>query len=133
MSATFQAEVVSADRVVWEGEATSVVVRTVEGDIGILSHHEPILAPLVPCAAEITTPDGRREVVAIEGGFLSMTLERCSLISQYARLAHEISLTEAEHELREAQRKLDEGDNSEQTMRHYRRARAQVMAVHKVA
>ena len=37
-------DVVAADRRVWEGEALSVIVRTMEGDIGILPNHEPVLA-----------------------------------------------------------------------------------------
>jgi len=45
---------------VWEGEAISVVARTTEGDIGLLAHHEPMIAPLVASTAEVTTPDGRR-------------------------------------------------------------------------
>ena len=62
-------DVVAADRRVWEGEALSVIVRTMEGDIGILPNHEPVLAVLVPSAAEVLTADGKREVIAVDGGF----------------------------------------------------------------
>ena len=37
---------VSADRKVWSGEASRVIARTVDGDIGILGGHEPLLALL---------------------------------------------------------------------------------------
>jgi F-type H+-transporting ATPase subunit epsilon len=129
MAETLWVEVVAADRVVWEGDAVSVVARTTEGDIGILAHHEPMIAPLVPGVAEVTTADGRREIIAVEGGFLSMTLTRCAIIAPFARLAHEVSLPEAEAELRDAQRRLDEGDISDETMRHYNRASAQIKAL----
>ncbi|HET7724932.1 MAG TPA: F0F1 ATP synthase subunit epsilon [Propionibacteriaceae bacterium] len=133
MAEAFWTEIVAADRRVWEGEAISVVARTTEGDIGLLAHHEPLIAPLVPSTAEVTTPDGRREVVVVDGGFLSVTPTRVALISPFAQLAHEISLEEAEHELREAQKAMDAGDNSEEVNRHYLRARAQIRAVHLVA
>ncbi|HSN11761.1 MAG TPA: F0F1 ATP synthase subunit epsilon [Propionibacteriaceae bacterium] len=133
MAEAFWVEIVAADRRVWEGDAISVVARTTEGDIGLLARHEPLIAPLVPSTAEVTTPDGRREVVVVDGGFLSVTPTRVALISPFAQLAHEISLEEAEHELREAQKALDAGDNSEEVHRHYLRARAQIRAVHLVA
>ena len=49
----------------------------------------------------------------------------------YARLAHEISLNEAEHELREAQKLRNEGDNSDATRQHHDRAVAQLAAAKK--
>ena len=121
-------DVVAADRRVWEGDALSIVLRTVEGDIGILPHHEPFLAVLVPCATEILTPDGKREVVAIDGGFITVADNRVSVFSQYGRLAHEISVNEAERELMEADKRLNSGDNSEETRRHHDRATAQLAA-----
>ena len=133
MAEPFWVEIVAAHRRVWEGEAISVIARTTEGDIGVLAHHEPTIAPLVPSTAEVTTPDGRREIIVVDGGFLSVTPTRVALIAPAAQLAHEISLTEAEHELAAAQKALDAGDNSDETIHHYLRASAQVKAVHLIA
>ena len=47
--AELHVEVVSAEREVWSGEATQVLARTSEGDIGILPGHEPVLAVLQAC------------------------------------------------------------------------------------
>jgi len=69
-------EVVAAEGIAWEGDALSVIARTTEGDIGVLPNHEPLLAALVPCAAEVLTTDGNREVVAIDGGFISVADNR---------------------------------------------------------
>ena len=44
---TLQVELVAADRKVWEGEATQVSARSIDGDLGILPGHTPILAVLV--------------------------------------------------------------------------------------
>ncbi|MFT4217382.1 MAG: F0F1 ATP synthase subunit epsilon [Micropruina sp.] len=124
-------EVVAADHRVWEGEALSVIARTVEGDIGIMANHEPLLALLEPSAAEVLTVDGRREVIAVDGGFISVAENRVAILSQYGRLAHEILLDEAERERREAWKKMNDGDNSEETRQHFARARAQIAAAKK--
>jgi len=124
-------DVVAADRRVWEGEAISVIARTTEGDIGILPNHEPVLAVLVPSAAEVLTPDGKREVIAVDGGFISVADNRVSILSQYGRLAHEILVEEAERERRAAWKRMNEGDNTEATRQHFNRAHAQLAAAKK--
>mgnify|MGYP006348594267 FL=1 len=124
-------DVVAADRRVWEGKALSVILRTVDGDIGILPNHEPFLGVLVPGAAEILTTDGKREVVAVDGGFITVAANRVSVFGQYGRLAHEISIPEAEKELMAAEQKLNDGDNSEETRQHHDRATAQLAAAKK--
>lgn len=126
-------EVVSADGRVWEGEALSVVARTTEGDMGILPRHEPVLSVLVPCAAEILTKSGEREVLAVDGGFISVSDNRVSILSQYATLAKSIRMHDAELELAAASRRLEEGYVDEETMRHFRRATAQMKAAQKAA
>jgi len=123
-------EVVSADGIAWGGEALSVIARTVEGDVGVMPGHEPFLAILVPCAAEVLTADGHREVVAVDGGFISVADNRVSLLSQFAKIAKEIDLNAAEHELAAAERRLNAGDLDEETRQHFLRAQAQVRAAH---
>ncbi len=132
-SSPLHVEVVSADGLIWQGDALSVVARTMEGDIGIMANHEPLLAILVPSAAEVLSTEGTREVVAVDGGFLSVADNRVSLLSSYARLAHEISLPEAERELAAAQKALEGGDASTETMQHVHRASAQVRAAKRAA
>lgn len=128
-----QVEVVCADGIIWQGEAVSVVARTMEGDIGIMANHEPLLAILVPSATEVLSLDGKREIVAVDGGFLSVSENRVSVLSSYARLAHEISLPEAERELARARTALESGDNSTEVMQHVHRASAQVDAAKRYA
>lgn len=126
-----EVEVVSAERVVWSGQATNIIARTVDGDIGILPGHEPVLGILVPSGVEIYTPENTREIVAVDGGFISVGQGRVSILSEYARMAREINLPAAERELAEAQARLDEGEDDEETRKHYDRASAQVRAAEK--
>ncbi len=128
MAGVLRVEVVGADGIVWEGDALSVIVRTTEGDLGVLPNHEPFLAALVPCAAEVLAADGNREVLAIDGGFISVADNRVSLLSQFAKVAREIDLDAAEHELVAAEKRLNAGELDEETRQHFLRAQAQVRA-----
>ncbi|NNG18929.1 F0F1 ATP synthase subunit epsilon [Naumannella sp. ID2617S] len=131
MADVLQVNVVAADRVVWSGEASQVIARTSEGDTGILPNHSPLLAVLVPSGVEVFSTGGEREVVAVDGGFISVQHNRVSILSEYASRGEEISLDAAEKELAEANRQLDAGDDSEETRKHYQRAAAQVKAAQK--
>jgi F-type H+-transporting ATPase subunit epsilon len=128
MAESFPVEVVAADRMVWEGQAVQVIALTTEGEVGILAGHIPLIATLAPGSAEITAESGDRAVIAVDGGFLSVAMDRVAIISPYAQLADEISLDEAERALRDAQGKRDAGDNSLDTERQFHRAVAQVKA-----
>ena len=66
MAEPMQVEVVSADRVVWSGQSSNIIAKTVEGDIGILPGHSPVLAVLEPGGVEIFSEDTLIATVAFE-------------------------------------------------------------------
>jgi F-type H+-transporting ATPase subunit epsilon len=123
-----QVEMVAADRVVWSGEASMVIARTTEGDLGVLRGHAPMLSLLVEAAVEITTPEGVVHA-AVDGGFISVAGDRVSILSERALLAEEIKIDEARAEL-EAAEGLPTGDEREQRLR---RATARMRAVEKAS
>jgi len=131
MAEPMHVEVVAADRVVWSGESSNIIAKTVEGDIGILPNHEPVLAVLEPSAVVIFSEDGTREIIAVDGGFISVSQGRVSILSEYARMAGEMNVAQAEKELAEAQRVLDSGDGTDEDRRHFLRATAQLRAAQK--
>jgi F-type H+-transporting ATPase subunit epsilon len=126
-----QVEVVSADRVVWSGTSPNIIAKTVEGDIGILPGHSPLLGVLEPSAVVIFTEDGGREIVAVDGGFISVSQGRVSILSEYARLSGEVSVADAERELAQAQQVLDSGDYTDEDRQRFDRANAQLRAAQK--
>ena len=132
MAEPMQVQVVSAERVVWSGQATNIIAKTTDGDIGILPGHEPVLAVLVPSAVEIFTADNQREILAVDGGFISVGQGRVSILSEYASMADDVDLPHAEKELADAQSRMDDGETDEETRKHFSRAQAQVLAAQKV-
>ena len=124
-----QVELVAADRTVWSGQATMVVAKTAEGDIGVLRDHMPVLSLLVEGVVEITPVDGEKVFGAVDGGFLSVANNRVSILSQFAVLSGEIDVDAARAELEEAQSAADDEDAAERV----RRAEARVRAVERAS
>lgn len=84
--ATLNVNIVSADREIWSGEATQVIAKTVEGEIGILAGHEPLLAVLGDGEVRITAADGNPVVVNAEGGFFSVNRNAVEVVAGQASL-----------------------------------------------
>lgn len=84
--AVLSVSVVSADHEVWSGEATMVVARTVEGEIGILSGHEPMLAILAAGEVRMTLPDGTKVQAEAADGFLSVDNNTVTIVARKAEL-----------------------------------------------
>lgn len=131
MAEPMQVEVVAADRVVWSGKSFNIIAKTVDGEIGILPGHEPVLGLLEPSAVVIFDEQNKREIIAVDGGFISVSQGRVSILSEYARMAGEIGIADAEKELAEAQKALDTGDGDDDDRKHFLRATAQLRAAQK--
>jgi len=84
--AVLQVSVVSADRELWSGEASIVVARTAEGQIGILPGHEPILATLAAGEVSVTAAGGERINAKAEHGFLSVQNDVVTIVAGEAEL-----------------------------------------------
>jgi F-type H+-transporting ATPase subunit epsilon len=85
-SSPLKVSVVSADQQVWSGEATMVVARTVEGEIGILPGHEPMLAILASGEVRVTLPTGDKIVAQAADGFLSVENDSVTIVARQASL-----------------------------------------------
>ena len=92
--------VVSADQQVWSGEATVVIARTTEGEIGILPGHTPVLGVLVDgSTVEIREAGGEPLMVAIDGGFLSVDETGVRILAERAQLGRDVDVAGARADL----------------------------------
>jgi F-type H+-transporting ATPase subunit epsilon len=123
-------ELVAADRTVWSGEATMVIARTTEGDLGVLRGHQPTLSLLTDAVVEINPEEGPVVVATVDGGFLSVAADRVSILSEHALLAEEINVDEARTELETARGLIGSDDDAEKRIR---RAEARIRAVEKAS
>lgn len=124
-------ELVAADRTVWSGSAAMVIARTVEGDVGVLRDHAPMLSLLTQAVIEIQVADTNDVVVAaVDGGFISVANNRVSVLSEHVELGEEIHVEEAKAELEEARGLIGANNEAEQRVR---RAEARIRAAEKVS
>jgi len=93
-------ELVATERRLWSGTATAVFTRTTEGEIGVLPRHIPLLGELVgDCFVRIELPGGDSVRAAVQGGFLSVTGDRVSILAESAQRSDEIDVEQAELDL----------------------------------
>ena len=101
-------ELVSPERSLWSGEASTVVVKTIEGDLGVLPGHAPLLAVLSNGIVRIDAVDGEPVRALVLGGFLSVADDRVSVLAEFTEPADEIDVAAAEAALREAEEAGDD-------------------------
>ena len=83
--ATMHVELVSVERRLWSGEANAVYARTIEGELGILPGHAPLLGALAPGWSVRVDRVGEEQLrVAVHGGFLSVRREGVSILAEMA-------------------------------------------------
>jgi F-type H+-transporting ATPase subunit epsilon len=96
---TLRVSLVVPDRELWSGDARTVIAKTTEGDIGVLSGHSPVFGILTEgSVVEILTGDTEVRA-AVSGGFLSVADDRVSILAAEAQLGVEVDLEAARREL----------------------------------
>jgi F-type H+-transporting ATPase subunit epsilon len=106
--------IVTPEREVWSGEAEMVVARGVEGEVGILGGHAPLLIQLAIGPLTIHLPDGGTQRAAIDGGFMHVTSgdeggTRVDVLATQAELEGEIDADAARRRADELRANLEGG------------------------
>lgn len=78
--AELSVDLVSRDRKVWSGAATQVSAPSVDGQIGILANHTPLLAVLRPGVIKVETASGPAVEARVTGGFVSVDNNLVTLV-----------------------------------------------------
>ena len=81
---TLNVELVSPTQAVWSGQATFISARTIEGDLGVLPGHSPLFGVLVDGNVSIKAVDGTVKEFVVHGGFLSVSNNRVSILTESA-------------------------------------------------
>jgi len=96
---TLRVELVIPDRELWSGEASTVIAKTTEGDIGVLTGRAPVFGILAEGSlVEIVTEESRVKA-AVSGGFLSVADDRVSILAAQAQLGQDVDVAVTRAEL----------------------------------
>ena len=112
---TMQVDLVSPERILWSGEADMVVCRTTDGDVAFLSHHAPFIGALGIGMVKIEAPGGHQTKFAVHGGFVEVSHNKVTLLSDVAEVASDIDVARARDakERAEAAFRADPSDENE--------------------
>jgi len=100
--ATFKLEIVTAERMVFSDEVTALLAWGVEGQLGILPHHAPLMTVLQPGDLMIRK-DREEEYLAVTGGFLEVRPDKVIILADACERADEIDVARAEEAKKRAQ------------------------------
>ncbi|WP_319371359.1 ATP synthase F1 subunit epsilon [uncultured Ilyobacter sp.] len=103
--ATFKLEVITPIKKIIEKEVEMIILRTTEGDMGVLANHAPFVAEIAIGEMKIKSPD---EEVAyfVSGGFIDISREQTTILADEAIDAREIDVATAKKDAEIAQAKL---------------------------
>jgi F-type H+-transporting ATPase subunit epsilon len=108
-------EIVSPERVLYSGEASMVITRTLGGgEIAFQPGHAAFLAALTENHTRVFLDDGSTEDVAVHGGFVEVSHNKVSILSDTAELASQIDVERARRA----------ADRAQETLRHEHDAEA---------
>ncbi|OGO23137.1 MAG: F0F1 ATP synthase subunit epsilon [Chloroflexi bacterium RBG_16_50_9] len=98
-------DIVTAERVVYSGDVDVVIAPGVEGQLGILPHHAPLMTTL-QAGELLVRRGGEEDSLAISGGFLEVRPDRVIVLADAAERAEEIDITRAEAAKKRAEQRL---------------------------
>ncbi|MCI7805262.1 MAG: ATP synthase F1 subunit epsilon [Oscillospiraceae bacterium] len=103
----FTLKIITPEKVFFDGETEQIIVRTTEGDIGVLAGHENYVADL-PAGPFKVKSDGKFRIAAISGGVLKVSKESTTILAMAAEWAEEIDLDWAKRSQEDALKRLNE-------------------------
>jgi F-type H+-transporting ATPase subunit epsilon len=100
-------DIVTAERIVFSEEVDTVIAPGVEGQLGILPHHAPLMT-ILQAGELVVRRENKEDVLAISGGFLEVRPDRVIVLADSAERAEEIDLARAEAAKKRAEERLRE-------------------------
>jgi F-type H+-transporting ATPase subunit epsilon len=119
---TLELQVVSPERVLYEGRAEMVVCRTADGEIAFLPGHVPLLGSLGIAKVRALLPGHAEQVIAVHGGFVEVSHDRVIVLSDVAELPEQIDVARAEASRARAQAALASDETDEEALAALARA-----------
>jgi len=127
-------DIVTAERVVYSEDVDAVIAPGVEGQLGILPHHAPLMT-ILQAGELLVRRGGEEDTLAISGGFLEVRPDRVIVLADSAERAEEIDVSRAEEAKKRAEQRLIEKTAEIDTARveaSLRRAMARLTVAEKI-
>ena len=112
----FRLQVITPDRIFYDGEAELVELTTSEGEMGVLKGHIPLTAILVPGILKIKE-DGQERKAALHDGFVEIFQDHMTILAESCEWPEEIDINRAKEAKIRAERRLSSGEDNVNTAR----------------
>ena len=109
--AAFHLKVMTVDRYFYDGEVDRIIIRTTQGDAGILPGHVPYVAAIGIGGLTIIK-DGEKRVAAVSGGFVDVSKEQTVVLARTCEWADEIDVKRAEQAAERARAALQQKESA---------------------
>lgn len=109
-----QVELVSPERILYSGEADMVIARTTDGEIAFMTGHAPFIGSLGIGAVTIRASEGDDVQAAVHEGFVEVTDDRVTILSDVAELVEDIDPSRAQRALERAEQDRGKGGDDEE-------------------
>ena len=108
---TFHLKVMTVDHCFYDGEGDRIIIRTTQGDAGILPGHVPYVAAIGIGGLTIIK-DGETRVAAVSGGFVEVSKEQTVVLARTCEWADEIDVKRAEQAAERARAALQQKESA---------------------
>jgi F-type H+-transporting ATPase subunit epsilon len=103
---TFTLSIVTPEHILFEEEVESIVVPGVQGYLGVLAHHAPLITPIVPGRLTVRKSSATDIIMAISGGFLEVSHNKATVLADAVEYADEIDIERAKQALERVRERL---------------------------
>jgi len=103
---TFLLEVVTPERKVYAEQVNMIIAKGVEGELGILPNHIPLVTPLKIAPITVKKQGTKDELIAVNGGFMEVRKDKVVILAESAELPEQIDIERAQAAKERAQKRL---------------------------
>lgn len=111
---TFPLQIITPEKVFFEGDVQRVIVRTTEGDVGILAKHEKYVAALPSGPVKIIMADGTERLAALSGGAVKVSPAQTAILANAVEWAEDIDIDWAKRSEQDALRRKENSQNAQE-------------------
>ncbi|HET7578274.1 MAG TPA: F0F1 ATP synthase subunit epsilon [Bacillales bacterium] len=105
---TTHVDIVTPDGRVFDGDVNLVSARTMDGDIGVMPKHMPLVSPLKVGIVTLRIDEGEDKHAAVAGGYIEVTPDHVTIMAEVAELKEHIDLDRALHAKERAEKHLEQ-------------------------
>ena len=115
---TLMCEIVTPERIVYTSEARMVVAPTIDGEIGVLPLHAPLVSALAPGEIRVRYDNDEVEWFAVAGGYIQVHEDKVIILADHAAASSQIDVAKVREALRLAEERLAEIASDDESARN---------------